>query len=301
MPEPTPNPTPNPTPPPPPPPAPPPEPKPPEPNPAPEPTPPGDSHDWRSGIEDPDLKDLAKRIASPADAIRSIAELRKANGSMVKLPGKDAKPEDLTKFRKAIGAPEKVEDYKFDVEGHEATDVDLAIRTEAAKVLHEFNAPAELAPRLSKMMATFADTMEAERERIAVEARTASEAQLQKEWGADYEPNKNLALRAIKAFGSPALVSFFNETHIDGKKLGDHPELIRAFGQIGRRMGEGKFIGSVGAEEKQTLQGELEQLYRDNPVGTDKFNQPSVQKRMREINVALHGEAPAVGQMGRST
>lgn len=251
--------------------------------------------DWRAGIEDPELQELAKRIASPADAIKSIAELRKANGSMVKMPAKDAKPEDIAKFRKALGVPEKVDDYKFDVEGHEASDADMAIRAEVAKVLHAENVPASVAPKLAKVVSDIGASILAEQDRVAFEARGASEAGLKKDWGADFEANKNMAINVANQLGTPALKGFLNEVH-NGQKIGDHPELIRILGTVGRRMGEGQFIGATGKAEVSTLKGELEQLYRDNPVGTDKFSRPDVQARMREINEQLFGTTPIVGQ-----
>jgi hypothetical protein len=34
---------------------------------------------------------------------------------------------------------------------------------------------------------------------------------------------------------------------------------------------------------------ELAQIYKDNPVGTDNYKRPAVQKRIKEINEYLHG------------
>jgi hypothetical protein len=45
------------------------------------------------------------------------------------------------------------------------------------------------------------------------------------------------------------------------------------------------------------LNDELAQLRRDNPVGTPKYAQPAVQKRIMEINEFLHGN----GQGGRTS
>lgn len=258
--------------------------------------------DWRAGITDPELAEFAKRVASPIDGVKSAYDLRKKISSMVKLPTKDSKPEEIEQFRKAIGAGENVEAYVAAFpkpkEG-EPTETDIKVQAGVAEVLMKHNVPVTVVPELAGIVQSLASEIEAENERVALKARTESEAALKKEWGGDFEANKNLAIRAIQAFGSEGLKAVLNDTHINGQKLGDHPELIRVFGQIGRRMGEGEFIGAVGAGERESLKAELERLYRENPVGTDKFNDPAVQKRMREINESMYGTAPVVG-MGRA-
>ena len=47
------------------------------------------------------------------------------------------------------------------------------------------------------------------------------------------------------------------------------------------------------------LNAELAQLRKDNPVGTEKYKQPAVQKRIMEINEQLY-PGGAVGQGGRT-
>jgi len=253
--------------------------------------------DWRSSITDPDQLEFAKRIASPADAVKVALDLRKANSTMIRVPGKDASAEDRAKFHKAIGVPEKAEDYKFDI-GREPTDADKAIQGNLAKIAFDNGIPATAMTALSKAVSELAGAAKAEENRVAVAAREANEAALRKEWGADYDANKNLASRAVQAFGEvkahPEVVEFFEKTLVNGQKLGDHPILMRMFGNIGRRMGEGEFIGAVGAGEKQTLQTELNQLMHDNPPGTEKYKAPAVQTRIKQINEALYGTEPTM-------
>ena len=258
------------------------------------------STDWRSSITDPDHLEFAKRLASPADAVKVALDLRKANGSMVKVPGKDATAEDRAKFHKAIGVPEKVEDYKFDI-GREPTETDKAIQGNLAKIAFENGIPAPAMTALSKAVSELATAAKAEENRVAVAAREANEAALRKEWGADYEANKTLATRAVQAFGEvkshPEVVEFFDKTMVNGQKLGDHPVMVRMLGNIGRRMGEGEFIGAVGSEQRGSLQTELQQLMTDNPPGTEKYKSPAVQGRIKQINEALYGNEP-VNRLG---
>jgi hypothetical protein len=259
--------------------------------------------DWRASITDPEHVEFAKRIASPADAIKSAVDLRKLNSSMIRVPGKDATPEDRAKFNKAIGVPETVEGYKFEL-GREPTDADKAIQGNLAKIALDNGIPANAMTALSKAVTELATAQKAEENRVALAAREANEAALRKEWGADFEANKTLATRAVQAFGEvkshPEVVEFFEKTMVNGQKLGDHPVMVRMLGNIGRRMGEGEFIGAVGADQRQSLQAELNTIMTATPPGTAGYAKADVQKRVFEINEALHGNEGIVGMAGRS-
>ncbi|MFK4647216.1 hypothetical protein ABIF96_005790 [Bradyrhizobium ottawaense] len=261
------------------------------------------STDWRSTITDPEHVEFAKRLTSPADAVKVALDLRKANSAMIRVPGKDATAEDRAKFNKAIGVPEKAEDYKFDL-GREPTEADKAIQAKIAAVALEHGVPANAMAGISKAVAEMAQAAKDEENRVAVAAREANEAALRKEWGADYEANKTLASRAVQAFGEvkshPEVIELFEKTIVNGQKLGDHPVMLRMLGNIGRRMGEGEFIGAVGADQRSSLQSELNEIMTKNPPGSVGYRDAAVQKRIGEINEALHGNGGIVGVAGRS-
>jgi hypothetical protein len=256
------------------------------------------STDWRAGITDPEQLEFAKRISTPADAVKVALDLRKANGGMTRVPGKDATPEDIAKFNKAIGVPQAATEYKFDI-GREATEQDRAIQGKLGEIFLANRVPAEAAPALSKAVAEMANEMKAEQNRVALQAREATTAALRKELGADYDSHLVLADRAVKQWGNPGFNEFLNKS-VDGVKIGDHPDFVRVFGSIGRRMGEGGFIGAVGGSERQTLQSELRELMNANPPGTARYASADVQRRVTQINEALHGTGGAVGIGGRA-
>lgn len=259
--------------------------------------------DWRASITDPDAKEFASRLTTPADAVKVALDFRKANSAMIKVPGKDATPEDRAKFNKAIGVPDKAEDYKFEL-GREATDADKAIQGSLSKIAFDNGIPATAMTALSKAVTELATAQKAEENRVAVEARAANEAALRKEWGADYERNKTLASRAVQAFGEvkqhPEVVEFFDKTMVNGQKLGDHPIMVRLLGNVGNRMGEGDFIGAVGSDQRSSIQSELNEIYNKTPPGTPGYRDAAVQRRVAELNEALHGRGDIVGQSGRS-
>lgn len=256
------------------------------------------STDWRNTITDPEHLEFAKRHASVADLAKSGVDLRKANGSMTRVPGKDSSPEDIAKFNKLIGIPATAAEYKFDL-GREATDADKAIQAKIGEIFLANRVSAEAAPAISKAVTEMANAMKAEQNRVAVQARENTTATLRKELGADYDSHLVLADRAVKQWGNPGFAEFLNKP-VDGVKIGDHPDFVRVFGAIGRRMGEGGFIGAVGGSERQTLQAELTTLMNANPPGSDSYKAPEVQRRVVAINEALHGTGAGVGMGGRS-
>lgn len=257
--------------------------------------------DWRASITDPGMAEFAKRIASPADAVKIAFDLRKANGSMIKVPGKDAKPEELATFRKALGVPETMNGYTFEMpEGVEPSETDKAFQVRMAEVFHETGVPAGTAMAMNKAWNEMTAAAEAEAARLAKQGFEDAQAGLKKELGAEYEPSRQVANRALQTFGGDELVSFLQDTVVNGHRLSDHPRIFKAFATIGRRMGEADFIGAVSQDEKSTIQGEIDQLMRDNPPGSPKYSDPKVQKRIRELSEQLHGTGSIVGSAGRA-
>lgn len=56
--------------------------------------------------------------------------------------------------------------------------------------------------------------------------------------GANLDENIKLGQSSLAKYGTPALVAF-----LDGSKLGNHPEMVRYFANIGRAMAEPKIVG----------------------------------------------------------
>lgn len=71
--------------------------------------------------------------------------------------------------------------------------------------------------------------------------------------GAGYDANVGLAVKALDAFGTPALRKFLNESD-----AGSHVELIRAFAKIGKAIGNDTVHigGAAGAATKELSQAD---------------------------------------------
>ena len=262
---------------------------------APAPAAPPSSPDWRDGLDGDDLE-FAKRFASKADFVKGVRDLRKL-ASLPRVPGKDAKPEDIAAYRKAIGAPETPEGY--DLPFTEGNEPEKALAVRVKEVLHKYNAPASMAGELHGVVKEIAEGIDAENERLAVKGRKDAEASLRLELGADFDGHIALAQRAADAFGGAGFKNFLNTTMVNGVKLGDHPEFLKVFGTIGRRMGESNFIGAVGKEERTSLHDTIMAKTRqmqDAMAKGDRMGAASLNREVMELSAKLDGTEPIVGR-----
>lgn len=156
----------------------------------------------------------------------------------MKLPGKDATPEQWAEFYKAVGAPDTPEAYQLPVpEGQDG---------EFAKTAATWFKDAGLLPQQAQALASkwneftsaqAAAAEAAEQQRIAqLDTRNkAEEATLKTEWGQQHDANMELARRAVRQF-------------IPTDKAGDviaaledrlgYAETIKLMHAIGKGLGE---------------------------------------------------------------
>jgi hypothetical protein len=136
-------------------------------------------------------------------------------------------------------------------------------------------------------------------------------AALVQEWasiGANPAEEIAYAQAAFKSHATPELIA-----KIDASGLGNDPAILKFLAKQGRldagMMGdstvsnrysspsEAPVFGGNGT--RASLQAELAQIRKDNPVGTPKYAQASVQKRIMAINERLY-PGDIVGQNGRT-
>lgn len=157
----------------------------------------------------------------------------------LKVPGKDATPEQWAEFYKAVGKPETADEYDLVVpEGD-----DGAFAKEVAPLLHKANLTKEQARVLSEgweEMRIAANAKIAEQQAAAEKARDAQnqkdDADLKNEWGQNHTANMELAKRAVMQFlpkekaadvldaleGSIGYAQTIKFLHSIGKSLGEH-------------------------------------------------------------------------------
>lgn len=259
--------------------------------------------DWRSSIEDADLRKVADRFASPTDAIKAVSDLRKRESTSIRALGKDASDDEVTAYRKATGVPETAEGYVFEApEGVEFSDADKAFHTSAAEVFHKLNIPTVDAAALTEWWnETAAATQQAQ---VAADKAFAdeSEAALKAEWpGEEYDRNKAIADKAATDLFGATIDAVREIETKDGRFILDHPSFVKMLAQVGREMQEGR-LGSVlsdgdrGGVESQI--SELQDRIDKAQANRDHNMANKLYQEQQGLYRKLHGSAPIVGAEG---
>lgn len=173
---------------------------------------------------------------------------------VLKMPGKDATPEDWAAFYAAIGRPETPEAYELPVpEGD-----DGSFAKEIAPILHKHGLTADQAKGLATDWNSMVAKMQSDAEAAqaaqaqALHVQNTAEAQaLQTEWGQQHAANMELAKRAVRQFmpgdkAAPAIAALESVLGYKGT--------IQFLQGIGKGLGEGDAAGlgqnNAGASQK---------------------------------------------------
>lgn len=264
------------------------------------------NRDWTADLPD-DLKETGKRFTSKADAVRAINDFRKRE-SQVRVPGKNASPEEIATYHKAIGIPEKPEEYEFSdlPEGFELTDGVKESRAEWAKHFHSLGIPKAAAKELSRL-ANEEELREMKATKEADESFVKQqEAALRSEWkGEEYERNKTLANRAFAELASRTGLKLDDLTKIetkDGRFLMDRSEIVKMFAAIGREMSEGSIGPTLTETEKDTVDDQIrgirQQVAEAQSAGDSKRANKLYQQEQALI-AKREGSKGIVGARGR--
>lgn len=167
----------------------------------------------------------------------------------MKLPGKDATPEQWAEFYKAVGAPETPEAYDLPVpEGQDGVFAKTAATwfKDAGLLPQQATALAAKWNEFTTAQAAAAEAAETQRIAALDTRNKAEEAALKTEWGQSHDANMELARRAVRQFvpGDKAadVVSALEE------RLG-YAETIKFMHAIGRGLGEHDAPGLGRAKE----------------------------------------------------
>ena len=264
--------------------------------------------DWRKDITDDQVREHADRFASPADAVKNHLELRQKLSSALIPPGKGASKEDRQGFAdrlgKMLGVPEKPEDYEFPApeKGVELTDGDKEARSNWANFFHQIHLPK---PMASAILGKFAEES-ASGEAAVVESDArfaeASTAELEVEWGEDYDINRTAAARSGRELFGDEFDSVMQAQLSNGKLLMDSTFMLRALARVGREMSEGSMDIMTDAE-KETIDDQITDVRQRAADAKDEGKTRLANKLFAEEQALLAkvvGKGPIVGAGSRT-
>lgn len=184
------------------------------------------------------------KAASLGDLWKGYKEL-KGKAGQIAVPGEGASAEEISAYRKAIGVPEKAEDYALEAKDlPQGMKVDDKLVADFKAKAFELGIPAKTAQELfgfynAHQVAQFKAVQESQKTTIEGWKTSAKE-----KWGDNYDTNLRMARLAFSQFGDEELAKYMDDTG-----LGEHPGMLEAFRRIGAAIADNKLLeprGPVG-------------------------------------------------------
>lgn len=253
-----------------------------------------DDFDWRSLIQDEELREYSKKFSTPDALAKNNRDLRTKMSTAVNEPGEDATDEEIAEYRAKRGVPDTPDAYTVpEIEGFEQSDADKAYQAEMAAVFHKRNIPDGVFQEIAEKHIGYLQ----EQQKAAIEAQTkadeeylkTAEEALRKEWGSEYKANVQYADEAAKAFWDEDIGSLELK---NGMLLGSHPAFMKGSAEIGRRIGEGVIHVPLGSDAASSLEEQADTYRQKRVEAQQKGDHAGAQKwdkMEREALAKLHG------------
>jgi len=261
--------------------------------------------DWRAALKSPDAKKFAESSPDVDHLVARALQLQKQVSTAIVPPGKDAKPEEISAYRKRIGVPDAPEGYKFAMpEGVEATEADKAFQATMAKTFHAANVSAEQAKVLNEAFNEV--TKAAQEAQVQADKQFAeqAEAELRKAWpGAEYDKNRTFAERAATWMFGDQMEELRHLETKDGRFILDHPMFLRAFAAAGREMAEGQLIPPMAADDRGRAEEQVKDIRARIEAAQGRGDSKEANRLFQEeqrLLSQIQGSRPIVGAAGRA-
>jgi hypothetical protein len=256
--------------------------------------------------------DQIKKMANPGELVRSrlesfgkINELTEALKGAIKIPGKDAKPEEIKAFHTALGVPETAEAYKLP-ERPEAmgarTAEDVAVLKPFQETFHKLGMSQD---QVAGVVAAY-DAYELQVRGAGAAASKAydkvAETELRTHFVTPqaYDGGLEVANRVLQASLGKYMPEaaerqdFLNATFADGRKLGSHPGFVKFIHDVGMglvppvgdggQLISGEAVGGVDIDKRISEIVKLAHTGKPNDEAEYKRLQPDLERLMAEKN-----------------
>lgn len=219
-------------------------------------------------------------------------------GGLVKVPGKDAKPEEVAEFNKAMGVPEKPEDYFKDIKlenGAVIGEADKPLADSFAAALH----PAGASPAVVSAALNWYYKHQEEQAAAMDEAdetfRHESERALKDEFGPAFQRMRNSIgpLFATAPGGSDpknpnSLYARLTAGRLaDGRIIGNDPDIMRWLVSMAQEINPAATVVEDGNQSGVTVDAEIKKI--EDRMRSDSrgyFKDEPMQARYRELLTA---------------
>jgi len=252
-------------------------------------------------LYDKELRRL-QRITDPASVygVFREAEGKLTSGGLIKIPGKDAKPEEIAEYHKAMGVPEKPEDYFKDIKldnGAVIGEADKPLVDGFAQAVHKSGATPAFVNAALNWYYGQQEQQAAAMDEADDTFRRESERALKDEFGPTFKRKTN-AIASVFAT-APGGTDVANEKGLyarlmggrtaDGKLIGNDPDMVRFLVGLAHEINPVATVveDGVGSKGAETRLAELKALRKTNSKAY--WSEP-IQREEAELIAALEKE-----------
>ena len=221
-------------------------------------------------------------------------EAKFSEGGLVKIPGKDAKPEELAEFNKALGVPEKADEYYKDLtleNGAIVGEADKPFVQSFAEHMHQTGArPGEFEAALNWYYVQ-QEAQAAQMDEEDDAHRHGAEKELKEEFGPSYV-RRTRALQSLFATAEGGTNSK-NENSVfsrlmggrtsDGRLIGNDPAIIRWLDGMRSEINPAASVVDDASADGKTIEGELKEIRALRQTNRREYYSDKVQKRELEL------------------
>ena len=218
---------------------------------------------WKDSISEEYRKDPNIEKFTEIDALaKSYINATKMIGQdKVVIPTNNSTDEAWNEVYDKLGRPETAEKYSLDAKS-EVVNLDETAIKSFAEQSHKLGLNNKQAQGILEF---YKNNMEGTAQQSKIDTETAqaqSEQELRQEWGRDFEAKVKQAGALAKANIDAKVLDMPLQ---DGRRLGDHPEIIRGFAKIANMMQEDKIVATESENVNTTkdLESEISSIMND--------------------------------------
>ena len=218
---------------------------------------------WKDSISEQYRKDPNIEKFTEIDALaKSYINATKMIGQdKVVIPTNNSTDEAWNEVYDKLGRPETAEKYSLDAKS-EVINLDETAIKSFAEQSHKLGLNNKQAQGILEF---YKNNMEGTAQQSKIDTETAqaqSEQELRQEWGRDFEAKVKQAGALAKANIDAKVLDMPLQ---DGRRLGDHPEVIRGFAKIASMMQEDKIVATESENVNTTkdLESEISSIMND--------------------------------------
>lgn len=239
---------------------------------------------------DKELKRI-QRLGDPSKIYGKMRELdsRFSAGGLVKVPGKDAKPEERAAFNKALGVPDKPEDYFQHItldNGAVLGEADKPLATSFAASMHEAGAPPAVVNRALNWYFKGQEEAAAKLDQDDETFRIDSQRSLKEEFGPAFDRYR-AGVAALFADapgganpeGDSLFARLMSGRTADGRIIGNDPDVMRLLVGIARELHPTATATDQANGSMVDRLAEIRKFKTDNPDEYDRDHKLQAEER----------------------